>query len=105
MYTPEKSRRSLPLLLEGNLPYRRARRQSGQTLVLLSSETSGRVHKLRGCFVLQLRPKTSRRRSTAMVRRFTPPSAASASPATLTFLLACPHVSARPRVLLEVLQL
>lgn len=29
MYTPEKSRRGLPLLLEGNLPYRRTRRQSG----------------------------------------------------------------------------
>ncbi|KAM4627696.1 uncharacterized protein ACJ7VT_002650 [Polymixia lowei] len=28
MYTPEKSRKSLPLLLEGNLPYRRTRRQS-----------------------------------------------------------------------------
>uniref|UniRef100_A0A8C2WW62 Pleckstrin homology domain containing, family G (with RhoGef domain) member 2 n=1 Tax=Cyclopterus lumpus TaxID=8103 RepID=A0A8C2WW62_CYCLU len=28
MYTPEKSRKSLPLLLEGNLPYRRSRRQS-----------------------------------------------------------------------------
>ncbi|XP_077579446.1 uncharacterized protein plekhg2 [Stigmatopora nigra] len=28
MYTPEKSRKSLPMLLEGNLPYRRARRQS-----------------------------------------------------------------------------
>ncbi|XP_076002305.1 pleckstrin homology domain-containing family G member 2 isoform X2 [Genypterus blacodes] len=27
-YTPEKSRKSLPLLLEGNLPYRRTRRQS-----------------------------------------------------------------------------
>ncbi|XP_077467717.1 uncharacterized protein plekhg2 [Stigmatopora argus] len=27
-YTPEKSRKSLPMLLEGNLPYRRARRQS-----------------------------------------------------------------------------
>ena len=31
MYTPEKSRKSLPLLLEGNLPYRRSRRQSGTT--------------------------------------------------------------------------
>lgn len=30
MYTPEKSRKSLPLLLEGNLPYRRTRRQSGR---------------------------------------------------------------------------
>uniref|UniRef100_A0A8D2ZT69 Pleckstrin homology domain containing, family G (with RhoGef domain) member 2 n=1 Tax=Scophthalmus maximus TaxID=52904 RepID=A0A8D2ZT69_SCOMX len=29
-YTPEKSRKSLPLLLEGNLPYRRTRRQSGR---------------------------------------------------------------------------
>lgn len=29
MYTPEKSRKSLPLLLDGNLPNRRARRQSG----------------------------------------------------------------------------
>lgn len=29
MYTPEKSRKSLPLLLEGNLPCRRTRRQSG----------------------------------------------------------------------------
>ncbi|TDH15412.1 hypothetical protein EPR50_G00031250 [Perca flavescens] len=28
LYTPEKSRKSLPLLLEGNLPYRRTRRQS-----------------------------------------------------------------------------
>ncbi|XP_067451674.1 serine-rich adhesin for platelets isoform X2 [Thunnus thynnus] len=28
MYTPEKSRRGLPLLLEGNLPHRRTRRQS-----------------------------------------------------------------------------
>ncbi|XP_035535561.1 uncharacterized protein plekhg2 [Morone saxatilis] len=28
MYTPEKSRKGLPLLLEGNLPYRRTRRQS-----------------------------------------------------------------------------
>ncbi|CAI5692541.1 unnamed protein product [Oreochromis niloticus] len=28
MYTPEKSRKNLPLLLEGNLPYRRTRRQS-----------------------------------------------------------------------------
>nr|XP_057935580.1 pleckstrin homology domain-containing family G member 3 isoform X2 [Doryrhamphus excisus] len=28
MYTPEKSRKGLPLLLEGNLPYRRSRRQS-----------------------------------------------------------------------------
>ncbi|XP_026234121.1 uncharacterized protein plekhg2 isoform X3 [Anabas testudineus] len=28
IYTPEKSRKSLPLLLEGNLPYRRTRRQS-----------------------------------------------------------------------------
>nr|XP_020478353.1 mucin-17-like isoform X2 [Monopterus albus] len=28
MYTPERSRKSLPLLLEGNLPYRRTRRQS-----------------------------------------------------------------------------
>ncbi|XP_034024121.1 uncharacterized protein plekhg2 isoform X2 [Thalassophryne amazonica] len=28
MCTPEKSRKSLPLLLEGNLPYRRSRRQS-----------------------------------------------------------------------------
>ncbi|XP_008301696.1 mucin-19-like [Stegastes partitus] len=28
MFTPEKSRKSLPLLLEGNLPYRRSRRQS-----------------------------------------------------------------------------
>ncbi|XP_076591878.1 uncharacterized protein plekhg2 isoform X2 [Chaetodon auriga] len=28
MYTPEKSRKSLPLLLEGNLPYKRTRRQS-----------------------------------------------------------------------------
>ncbi|XP_057694429.1 pleckstrin homology domain-containing family G member 2 [Corythoichthys intestinalis] len=27
-YTPEKSRKSLPMLLEGNLPYRRTRRQS-----------------------------------------------------------------------------
>ncbi|XP_077397859.1 uncharacterized protein plekhg2 [Festucalex cinctus] len=27
-YTPEKSRKSFPLLLEGNLPYRRTRRQS-----------------------------------------------------------------------------
>ncbi|XP_054649445.1 pleckstrin homology domain-containing family G member 3 isoform X2 [Dunckerocampus dactyliophorus] len=27
-YTPEKSRKGLPLLLEGNLPYRRTRRQS-----------------------------------------------------------------------------
>ncbi|TNN29657.1 hypothetical protein EYF80_060193 [Liparis tanakae] len=30
MYTPEKSRKSLPSLLEGNLPYRRSRRQSGR---------------------------------------------------------------------------
>uniref|UniRef100_A0A3Q3KA08 Uncharacterized protein n=1 Tax=Monopterus albus TaxID=43700 RepID=A0A3Q3KA08_MONAL len=30
MYTPERSRKSLPLLLEGNLPYRRTRRQSGR---------------------------------------------------------------------------
>ena len=30
MYTPEKSRKVLPLLLEGNLPYRRTRRQSGR---------------------------------------------------------------------------
>uniref|UniRef100_A0A8C8A026 Pleckstrin homology domain containing, family G (with RhoGef domain) member 2 n=1 Tax=Oryzias sinensis TaxID=183150 RepID=A0A8C8A026_9TELE len=29
IYTPEKSRKSLPLLLEGNLPCRRTRRQSG----------------------------------------------------------------------------
>lgn len=29
-FTPEKSRKSLPLLLEGNLPGRRARRQSGE---------------------------------------------------------------------------
>uniref|UniRef100_A0A3P9LJF7 DH domain-containing protein n=1 Tax=Oryzias latipes TaxID=8090 RepID=A0A3P9LJF7_ORYLA len=29
LYTPEKSRKSLPLLLEGNLPCRRTRRQSG----------------------------------------------------------------------------
>ncbi|KAM7412502.1 hypothetical protein PAMA_020062 [Pampus argenteus] len=28
MFTPEKSRKSLPLLLDGNLPYRRTRRQS-----------------------------------------------------------------------------
>lgn len=28
MYTPEKSRKSLPLLLEGNLPFRRSRRRS-----------------------------------------------------------------------------
>lgn len=28
MFTPEKSRKSLPLLLEGNLPFRRSRRQS-----------------------------------------------------------------------------
>ncbi|XP_054455178.1 serine/arginine repetitive matrix protein 2 [Anoplopoma fimbria] len=28
MYTPEKSRKTLPLLLDGNLPYRRTRRQS-----------------------------------------------------------------------------
>ncbi|KAK5602719.1 hypothetical protein CRENBAI_002500 [Crenichthys baileyi] len=28
LYTPEKSRKSLPLLLEGTLPYRRTRRQS-----------------------------------------------------------------------------
>nr|XP_054598312.1 pleckstrin homology domain-containing family G member 3 [Nothobranchius furzeri]XP_054598313.1 pleckstrin homology domain-containing family G member 3 [Nothobranchius furzeri]XP_054598314.1 pleckstrin homology domain-containing family G member 3 [Nothobranchius furzeri] len=28
LYMPEKSRKSLPLLLEGNLPYRRTRRQS-----------------------------------------------------------------------------
>ncbi|XP_038163900.1 mucin-17 isoform X3 [Cyprinodon tularosa] len=28
LYTPEKSRKSLPLLLEGSLPYRRTRRQS-----------------------------------------------------------------------------
>ncbi|XP_054868247.1 pleckstrin homology domain-containing family G member 2 isoform X2 [Amphiprion ocellaris] len=28
MFTPEKSRKSLPLLLDGNLPYRRSRRQS-----------------------------------------------------------------------------
>lgn len=32
MYTPEKSRKSLPLLLDGNLPYRRARRQSGEVV-------------------------------------------------------------------------
>uniref|UniRef100_A0A3Q2ZPA7 Pleckstrin homology domain containing, family G (with RhoGef domain) member 2 n=1 Tax=Hippocampus comes TaxID=109280 RepID=A0A3Q2ZPA7_HIPCM len=29
-YTPEKSRKSLPLLLEGSLPYRRTRRQSAK---------------------------------------------------------------------------
>ncbi|MEQ2259741.1 hypothetical protein XENORESO_017345 [Xenotaenia resolanae] len=29
LYTPEKSRKTLPLLLEGTLPYRRTRRQSG----------------------------------------------------------------------------
>lgn len=31
MFTPEKARKSLPLLLEGNLPHRRARRRSGET--------------------------------------------------------------------------
>lgn len=41
MYTPEKSRKSLPLLLEGNLPYKRTRRQSGtQRWVIWSGRKS-----------------------------------------------------------------
>lgn len=41
MYTPEKSRKSLPLLLEGNLPYRRIRRQSGEILMILQPSRTG----------------------------------------------------------------
>lgn len=105
MYTPEKSRKSLPLLLDGNLPNRRARRQSGEVPPVPRPLCPPPDVFQTGCFVLQLQPKTSRRRSSAMVRRFTPPAAVLRPQLTLTCLLFCPHVSAPPPVLLEVLQL
>uniref|UniRef100_A0A3B4UR03 Pleckstrin homology domain containing, family G (with RhoGef domain) member 2 n=1 Tax=Seriola dumerili TaxID=41447 RepID=A0A3B4UR03_SERDU len=43
MYTPEKSRKSLPLLLEGNLPYRRTRRQSGRQKHLGTAGSEGEL--------------------------------------------------------------
>lgn len=53
MYTPEKSRKSRPPLLEGHLPPRRARRQSGEPLLLqltsATSVTSARAQKLACC--------------------------------------------------------
>lgn len=103
MYTPEKSRKSLPLLLDGNLPNRRARRQSGNVPLVPWPLCPPDVFPT-GCFVLQLQPKTSRQRSSAMVRRFTPPAVLRPQ-VMLTFLLFCPHVSVPPPVLLEVLQL
>ncbi|XP_063762559.1 pleckstrin homology domain-containing family G member 2-like isoform X2 [Eleginops maclovinus] len=41
-YTPEKSRKSLPLLLDGNLPYRRSRRQSAPAKDIEAAFTGGK---------------------------------------------------------------
>ncbi|GLD64209.1 pleckstrin homology domain-containing family G member 2 isoform X1, partial [Lates japonicus] len=57
MYTPEKSRKSLPLLLEGNLPYRRTRRQSAQNAKILSQQVLKK-----SLFLFQLQLKTSKQR-------------------------------------------